>query len=209
MGITQRVTVIEEYGERRDCLDQQWTVLSEKLGHTPYPLPNQITNVERYLNEISVDALVLTGGNDLTTVPSPSRPAAERDKFEEAVLEYAISKRVAVLGVCRGLELINAYFGGEIVEVSNHTNETHSINLDDERTQLQLPERAAVNSYHGYGIEPTGVADSLQGFATAPDSTVEGVVHESLPIWGIMWHPERESPSTSLDRHILDHVLGN
>ncbi len=211
VGLTQRVEVIKEYGERRDCLDQQWTVLLESLGYTPVPLPNRVNEADHYLDSLDLNAIVLTSGNDLTSVDDPSTPAPERDDFEVTTLEYAIDNDIPVLGVCRGLELINEYFGGTISPTTGHVACTHDIDFYDSDhtadTEFTLPDRTTVNSYHDYAIESTDVGEPLCVLGTAPDDTVECVVHESLPVWAIMWHPERESPSEALDRQILNHVF--
>ena len=208
VGLTQRVSVIEEYGERRDCLDQQWTELLLEFGYTPILLPNRIKQVEKYLDSLQLDALVLTSGNDLASLDEPSNPAPERDRFERAVLEYAIENQIPLLGVCRGLEFLNVYFGGELTEVDNHVASTHSIEFGEDAQNLTLTKKATVNSYHDYGINLNDMGEDLTILGTAPDETVECVVHEDLPLWGIMWHPERESPSESVDRQIINHVLG-
>lgn len=208
VGLTQRVSVVDEYGERRDCLDQQWTVLLEDLGYTPIPLPNRIENVEDYLDTLGLDAIVLTSGNDLTSVDDPAVPAPERDDFEKTVLAYAIEADIPVLGVCRGLELLNEYVGGSLTPVTDHVATTHEVDLSDDEVAIELPDQALVNSYHDYGIEQADLGDNLIVLGTAADDTVEFVVHDSHPLWGIMWHPERQSPSAELDRQILTHVLG-
>lgn len=208
VGLTQRVSVVETHGERRDCLDQKWTTLLEDLGYTPVVLPNSIEAVGEYLDALALDAVVLTSGNDLLSVDDPTEPAPERDRFEHAVIEHAIDDGLPVLGVCRGLEVVNAYFGGDLTDVVDHVACTHGVELLDGEDGLDLPNRTDVNSYHDYGIEQSDVGDDLVVLGTAFDGTVELVTHESLPIWGMMWHPERESPSPSIDRRILDHVLG-
>lgn len=215
VGLTQRVSVIEEYGERRDCLDQEWTVLLESLGYTPFILPNRIDDVDSYLDALDLDAVILTSGNDLATLENPSNPAPERDVFETVVLEYAIRTETPVLGVCRGLEFINTYFGGTLSPVADHVACTHAVEFSkpdryrqSEGTELSLPDTTDINSYHDWGIERDDVGNKLEVLGIVEDETVEAVVHESHPIWGIMWHPERESPSQTLDRQILNHVLG-
>ncbi len=207
VGLTKRVEVIEEYGERRDCLDQQWTVLLEALGYTPVPLPNCVDDVDSYLDSQALDAIVLTSGNDLTSVDDPATPAPERDEFETAALDYAIDNEIPVLGVCRGLELINEYFGGSLSQATGHVANDHDIEFHDQATEITFPDQATVNSYHDYAIGEGDVGEQLRVIGTVPDGTVECVVHESLPVWGIMWHPERESPSEEIDRQILNHVL--
>ena len=208
IGVTQRVSVIEEYGERRDCLDQAWILLLQELGYTPVPLPNRIApeNVRSYLNRLSIDGVVLTGGNDIAGYTDPETPAPARDAFERAVLDVAVETGLSVVGVCRGLELLNVYFGGDLSAVSDHVDVTHEISFV-ETNGLSIPETITVNSYHNWGINQDDVAAELTVGGIAPDETVECLFHPSLPIWGIMWHPERDSPSATVDQQILRYVF--
>ena len=209
IGLTQRVSVVEDYGERRDCLDQEWTTLLQSFGFTLIPLPNTVADPQSYLDALKLDGVILTSGNDLSSLDNPDVPAPERDKFEEAVLDYAIDEELPVLGVCRGLELINTYFGGALTTVEGHVAQDHQIRFEDVDEGLQLPSEATVNSYHGYGIDSKDVGDGLVTVGKVPDTTVEFVTHASHPIWGMMWHPERESPSENVDRQIINHIFEN
>jgi putative glutamine amidotransferase len=64
-----------------------------------------------------------------------------------------------------------------------------------------------VNSFHNFGIVPDVLAPGLKVVATALDGTVEAVRHESLPQWGVMWHPERP-PSDPADVELMRALLG-
>ncbi len=209
IGLTQRVSVVEDYGERRDCLDQEWTTLLESRRFTPIPLPNKVTNPQSYLNALDLDGIILTSGNDLSSLDDPDVPAPERDEFEEAVLDYAIDQELPVLGVCRGLELINMYFGGSLSTIDGHIAQDHAVSFKDANLDIQLPSEVIVNSYHGYSIESKDVGDDLVTIGTVPDGTIELVTHTTHPVWGMMWHPERESPSANIDRQIINHIFGN
>src|SRR5271163_4664094 len=86
VAITQRVSVIPEYGERRDCLDQAWTKFLTACGLLPVLLPN-VTDVALALcNGAGIAGLVLTGGNDLASMGGD---APERDAVENALLDSA------------------------------------------------------------------------------------------------------------------------
>jgi len=213
LGVTQRVEVIEAYGERRDCLDQAWTDLLEQWGYQPVPLPNTVENPHKYLNSMELDGLILSSGNDLAHLGDATQPAPERDAFERATLEWAIETEIPTIGICRGLELLNDYFGGTLSTVDDHVDTEHTISFET-TTQKQIltdnvsfPDQTQVNSYHNYGLTQNDVADDLATFATASDGTVEGVVHTHHPLLGIMWHPERETPSTELDRKLFDGLF--
>lgn len=213
LGLTQRVDVIEEYGERRDCLDQAWTELLVRWGYQPVPLPNTVDEPAAYLSRMDLDGLVLTSGNDLAHLDGATKPAPERDAFEQAALDWAFDRSIPVIGVCRGLELLNHYFGGTLSTVDGHVATTHDILFNNstinypQKTQLSLPEDARVNSYHNYGISHQDVAPDLNVLATAPDETVEALRHPSHAAFGIMWHPEREAEPTELDRKLFDTLF--
>ncbi|CAI49066.1 peptidase C26 family protein [Natronomonas pharaonis DSM 2160] len=219
LGVTQRVEVVEEYGERRDCLDQAWTELLESWEFRPFPLPNTVENVETYLDSLNLDGIVLTSGNDLSNLKNPDDPAPERDRFERAALEWAIDHKVPVCGVCRGLELLNDHFDGSLSPVSGHVAVDHgvsfgyeAIDFSEDADTVQLPSEIKTNSYHDYGIDPSGVADPLSVLGTAADGTVEALHHPELPVLGIMWHPERDpdrpESSRALDRKLFDALFG-
>lgn len=188
VGVTQRVSVVEEYGERRDCLDQRWTDLLADLGFEPVALPNKVRPVAEYVGGLEIEALVLTGGNDVGGAPGATDVAPERDTFEHALVDLALEADLPLVGVCRGLQLLNVHLGGSIRPVGGHVDVTHEV---DVRGVEPLGETLSVNSYHTYGFDEAETADPLAPAGLAPDGTVEVAVHESAPICGVMWHPER------------------
>ena len=95
IAITQRVSVVPEYGERRDCLDQAWPRFLAACGLMPLVLPNVIEVALALCAGADVAGLVLTGGNDLAAVGGD---APERDATENALLDVAESRGLPVLG---------------------------------------------------------------------------------------------------------------
>ena len=205
IGLTQRVEHIASYGERRDCLDQAWTALLEGMDMIPVPLPSCLRAPARHVEALALDGVILTGGNDLCGLPGASNTAPERDALEAALLELARTRGLPVLGVCRGLQHIVAHHGGALRRVEGHVRARHPITREPGvRPELPLTDRDEVNSFHGYGVTPEDLASArgLLALARAPDGTVEAVVHERLPIAGIMWHPER-APNDPRDRALI------
>lgn len=203
VGVTQRVEVVEEYDERRDCLDQAWTPLLDDHGLTPVPLANVVSDVEAYLEGLELDGLILTGGNDLEFVDDPKTPAPERDRFERAALSVARERGWPVLGVCRGLQLVNVEFGGSIEPVDGHVATTHEIDFDG---WLGLGEET-VNSYHDYGIPEYAIASEFDVVGVAKDGTVEAMMHPDKDLVAVMWHPERDERKNP-DKRVLKAVFG-
>src|SRR5271163_5259450 len=96
VAITQRVSVVSAYDERRDCLDQAWTKFLAACGLLPVLLPN-VTDAALALCEgAAIAGLVLTGGNDLAALGGD---APERDEVENALLDLAERRGLPVLGV--------------------------------------------------------------------------------------------------------------
>jgi len=192
VGVTQRVEV-SEHGERRDALDQAWAPLLLDAGFAPVPLPSRGEGAAALIERFGLTALLLTGGNDLGTAP-------ERDALEGALLDQARERGLPVLGVCRGLQMMNAHLGGELARVAGHVAAPHAVLAGDEPY-------GEVNSFHGWGIEPTGLAAELEPLLHAPDGSVEAARHRRLPWTGVMWHPERDSPDAALQREIVGRGL--
>jgi len=208
IGVTQRVEVVEEYKERRDCLDQRWGPLLRSFEYTPIPLFNQINDVEGYLTDLELSGVVLTGGNDLAGLDNGSNVAPERDAFEGKLLEFALGHDLPVLGVCRGAQFINVYFGGSLSSVKGHVESVHDVSIDDPPLKIGS-KTVSTNSYHNYGIQSRDLPKSLRTIGQASDGSIEWIEHENHPVSAIMWHPERESPSEELDRRIITQRFSN
>ena len=161
----------------------------------PVPLPNTLDDLVGYVDALELDGVVLTGGNDIATLPGATNTAPERDRTEHQLIDWAAARGVPVLGVCRGMQILVLHHGGTLRPVEGHVATPHGLVVSDAAPSGVLgPLDAAgseVNSYHGFGLRPEDLGPTLQVMATAPDGTVEAVAHPSLRQWGIMWHPER------------------
>jgi gamma-glutamyl-gamma-aminobutyrate hydrolase PuuD len=194
VGVTQRVSVVPAYGERRDCLDQAWTRFLAACGLLPVLLPN-FTEVALALCErAGIAGLVLTGGNNLEALGGN---APERDAVENAVLDWAVERRLPVLGVCRGMQVIQQRFAIPLQRVDGHVTPRQVIRIDGELIE--------VNSYHDFAA-----LDSRPPFnvwAVAADGVIKAIRHSTQPITGIMWHPERNAPFSPADVALFRQVF--
>jgi gamma-glutamyl-gamma-aminobutyrate hydrolase PuuD len=186
IAVTQRVDVVPRRGERRDALDQSWARLLAACGLIVLPVPNHPATAAAMLGGAPVSGLLLTGGNDLARYGGD---APERDETERLLLTLARERRLPVLGVCRGMQVIQDAFGVPLKPVAGHVAVRH-------RVEGSGP-AAEVNSFHGFGA--TGSVAELEVLARAADGIVEAVRHRSEPILAQMWHPERESPYDPAD----------
>jgi len=189
------------------------------------------------------DALVLSGGIDVqpslynnTQTDYPFRPAhfdVKRDKLEMSVLKAALENKKSVLAMCRGLQLLNVFFGGGLIQGLGELNHIHKAIVDaggqqfDKAHAVHLTKdtllaglhpspRGIVNSAHHQGI--ASIASSLIGNCIADDGTVEGLEWKEPKgkpfLLAVQWHPERmfqfgleESPLSGGIRNSFLHAI--
>lgn len=191
---TQRVEIIESYGERRDCADQNISKFLDVCGFLPVPIMNNPLLAKRFCEEIKVDGVLLTGGNDLCDYGGN---APERDETEKKLLEYAIEHEIPLLGICRGMQMIANYFGTNLRKVDGHIRVNHRITGEITRN--------GVNSFHGMGIKE--LSSSLRELARTDDGVIEAIQHKRHRIAGIMWHPERVDGFDNADIDLVSDYL--
>lgn len=179
--VTQRVTHIAEYGERRDCLDQNWGRFLGACGALPIAVPNDKSLLGLLVEDLAPDGVVFTGGNDLVSLGGD---APERDEAEFFLLDWARAKACPAIGVCRGMQIIQSASGVMLERVTGHVTKHQDVETDCGRQ--------SVNSYHNFGAY--GTSEDLSVWAKAGDGVVEAVRHSADPVLGVMWHPERFEP---------------
>jgi len=195
VAVTQRVAVVPQYGERRDCLDQAWTKFLFTCGLLPVLLPNVPEAAVALCEEANVNGIVLTGGNDLAVLGGD---APERDVTENAVLDWAAQHTIPVLGTCRGMQVIQQRFAVSLCRVEGHVAQQQTIRIDNQREE--------VNSYHHFGAFES--RPPLETWALADDGVVKAIRHSTQSITGIMWHPERLAPFRPADVQLFRQVFG-
>lgn len=102
-----------------------------------------------------------------------------RDWTEKILLNWAKEKKITVLGICRGMQIMSIYSGGKLKRVVNHCGKMH---------RLKNPP-LFVNSFHNWTLEKC--PKDYEVIYKADDNSIEGIKHKKLPWVGIMWHPER------------------
>ncbi|MEU1274978.1 gamma-glutamyl-gamma-aminobutyrate hydrolase family protein [Streptomyces sp. NPDC005799] len=151
-----------------------------------------------------LDALVIAGGPDVDPArygaerdPRTGPPAHARDIWELALIDAALSAGVPLLGICRGMQLLNVALGGTLVQhVEGHAEVVgvfgrHTVKpVPGTRYAEAVPEETSVPAYHHQAVDRLGTG--LLPSAYAEDGTVEAVELPAADGWalGVQWHPE-------------------
>jgi N5-(cytidine 5'-diphosphoramidyl)-L-glutamine hydrolase len=211
--LTMRVETAAEYGEPRDAVSHDWIDYLQHRSWEVHLLPNRLGNPRAFLESVKPDGIILTGGNDIgpTGTEQGLTPSVsmDRDRTEKKVLDFAVNSRCPVLGVCRGMQFINVYFGGRVernlhdVTDQAHAGGSHTVDLIHAGFKKWCGDSILVtNSYHNQGIIDDSLAPDLIVTARA-GKIIESLMHRRLPVVGIQWHPERTAASASLDDNLF------
>lgn len=161
-----------------------------------------------------VDGVIMTGGEDIDPLkwygeePLPALGAIvpERDSFDITLIRMAVGRNIPLLGICRGMQLLNVAFGGSLIQDipsqvkgSNikHSQRapsyygTHTISITKGSLLAKKigKESAVVNSFHHQAVK--NVAPGFFVTAIAPDGVVEAIEKRgSDRVFGVQFHPE-------------------
>jgi len=189
IAVTQRLMLNDCYHELREALDTRWSLLFDELNFLPIILPIEY-DFKKYFENIKIDGIVLTGGNDLNSLNS-SDESLQRDIFEKELIKYAIQNNIPILGVCRGMQIIAEYFGADFIKAKDQVAVTHSIKVNKESKYFnELSKLNDVNSFHNYAIK--NISDDFLISSTTSDGMIKAIEHKKHKIFGQMWHSERE-----------------
>ena len=166
-----------------------------ELGHTPEVYRNDKIDIDG-LDEIDFDALVIS--------PGPCSPKEAGVSCD--AIRYAAEKEIPTLGICLGHQSIGEVFGGKIVHAPYLMHGKVSKIVHNENGIFKgIPNLFEATRYHSLTIEPETLPDCLEVTARTEDHIIMGIVHKSLPIYGMQFHPE--SIITEYGHKLLQNFL--
>ncbi len=209
----------------RFCLPGAYVDAVRQAGGVPLLLPPGEPQPERVLEV--VDGLILAGGGDLDPTwyggevhPTLYLIDPERDRFELHLARAVVERGVPVLGICRGSQVLNVAWGGDLVphlpedeqvpvrhRLPGRVPTDHAVRVDPHsRLAAVLGEgELTVRSWHHQAVRR--VAPGWRAVAWAPDGVVEAVEFGGHPwAFGVQWHPELTQDQTP-HRRLFDALV--
>ena len=200
-------------------------------GGTPIVLTFDMERPEIERVVAMCDGLLFTGGQDVhpsvygaSDTTGKLTPCPQRDALEKQVLEVALKADKAIFGICRGLQLINAFLGGTLYQdlPTEHPSSichkqdkpydrpAHTVSLTGALARLLQKDSLSVNSLHHQAVRD--LAPGLEPAATSPDGLTEAFVMPGAHfLWAVQWHPEylfqADADSRALFRNFVGHCI--
>lgn len=198
------------------------------------PMVIPVIDDDIYLDNVmsKLDGIIFTGGPDISPIKygqylkkGVRLIVSERDDFELKLLDKSLKENIPILGICRGFQLINVYFGGTLhqdIEASNITKAEHvgmaipkydychkvSLNNESILSDIFKKKELMVNSYHHQAIDKIG--EALIETAFSEDGIIEGFEHRDYPVlFGVQWHPEMMAEVYSEQLEIFKYFINS
>lgn len=225
------ISVNRDYEHDRFWLPAAYCSRIESAGALPLLIP-PLDPAGAMIMVESLDGLLLSGGGDVAPLyygqeaqPGLGEVDLQRDAWEFALVRAALPLGLPLLGICRGLQLINIALGGTLIQdlggagclqhrqqaPGSHASHTIEI-LPQTRLAIHLAGEGclAVNSFHHQA--PAAVAPGLRKAALAPDGVIEALEDSLHPfLLGVQWHPEtlQHPASESLFKAFVSAAAGS
>lgn len=178
-----KILVAPPVGELERQMFKDWLT---EYGFKPYFLGVECSNVDA--------PLILCGGADIGKNPN-------RDAREFGWIKSALENGQPIIGICRGMQILNYYFGGTVSNIpeelcENHLNDSFE---DDDDHSYRISQFHKVHGFNGNLIQVNSrhhqycseVAHNFIITHLGEDGTVEGIADPKKKIWAVQWHPER------------------
>lgn len=217
-------------GYRRSYVNEDYVDSVIKNGGIPFIIPFSENDEVIKMQLDNVQGLILSGGHDVDPLLYGEQPMQKigttwpaRDHFDMLLLKLAEQKRIPVLGICRGAQIINVAHGGSLYQDLSYRKEftlkheqgttpdlpTHGMHVEQDSKLAKILGKTdfLVNSFHHQVIKD--VAPDLHVSAIAADGVVEGLESDNGLVMAVQWHPEmlHNNPKAEFMNNLFKFVV--
>ena len=224
MNIKPLIGISANYGDNNSKLAENYYKSVVAVGGVPViiPVTDDLATIEAIVGRL--DGILLSGGGDMhprnyneEPIPENGTPDELRDRYDVALIKSAVEYQLPVLGICRGMQVINTVFGGSLYQDINvqyadkkpmcHsqneersvTTQTASVVTDSLLYSIVNCNTLPINSIHHQAVKR--IADGFRAVAFADDGICEAIESLYYPILGVQWHPEHLSEADAVGEH--------
>lgn len=209
-------------------LNQTYMDAVIESGGIPFALP--LTDDPKIVlgNIEIIDGLILSGGTDIdpkyygeTNSGKSLGICPLRDEAEKILIRLALESDIPVLGICRGMQALNVFCGGSLIQdiPSEHGfSVIHQLEKPDIAFHSLTVEKSSplsdamgfgthtINSYHHQAVK--NVAPDFSVCAVSEDGIIESIYHKNKKfVLGVQWHPERDHETATENKKILEKFI--
>ena len=210
------IGITTDLEDKSNLIEAAYSEAVEFYGGAPVLIPTVggASNSEFVYGVVSaLDGLLVPGSRDMDPKFYGQAPhhairpmSSERTETEFAVLRAAIERKIPVLGICGGMQFINVFHGGSLVQdikallpdaLDHEKGNVHAVSAASDTFLGGIVGKKEFNvkSYHHQAVKRVG--DGLRSSAFAPDGVVEGLESPDGRVMGVQWHPELEDTRVS------------
>lgn len=224
------IGIFPSYDEEKEQLYLNKQYLDEiiSFGGIPFVIP--LSSDQKIIYEIinDIDGLVLSGGYDIGPKCYGQENSGKStgiseitDECESELIRLAIEADIPILGICRGMQALNVFCGGSLIQdipsehgfAVTHLLPKPEVAFHNIKIEKESPLSNAVgfgthliNSYHHQAVK--NVAPDFSVTATAEDGIIEAIYHKNKKfVLGIQWHPERNQDKVEINKKILEEFI--
>ena len=221
------IGILPSYNEESEQIFLNNSYINGIINSGGIPVVLPLLQNEEVISEnlLRIDGIIFSGGADIDPKYYGKENKGKskgicyfRDECENAYINFALKADIPILGICRGMQALNVFCGGNLyqdipTEYNTETVHTlekpavafHNINVIEDTPLFDMVKRVSfcTNSYHHQAVKD--VAPYFSVAALSEDGIIESIYHNSKRfVLGVQWHPERNQDKIPENKAILD-----
>ncbi len=215
-------------GYERAYVNNDYIQAVIRAGGTPFIIPMGESDDTIKQQIKLIDGLILSGGHDVDSLlynEEPTQKLGEiypkRDEFDLKIIKYAMDKEIPILGICRGMQILNVANGGSLYQDLSFIDgcyikhwqgnqadvATHNVDIEKgSKMHSIIGDTVKTNSFHHLAVKD--IAKGFKVVARAKDGVIEAIEKDGDTfVIGFQWHPEMMSKNNEKMQRIFNKLI--